>query len=65
MFSKFVTSSKLERYVDQVCDWAPRKINVFTQTDNIPRSMLASVEEELYPIGKTFFLIIVQIISAV
>ncbi|VDN41708.1 unnamed protein product [Gongylonema pulchrum] len=56
LFNKFVTNSKLERYVDQVCDSTPRVSHVATQTDFLPQRMLASVEEELQSSNGNCFL---------
>lgn len=50
-----MTNSKLERYVDQICEMTPRANHVATQTELLPPRMLASVEEELSSsVGKCF-----------
>ncbi|VDM26739.1 unnamed protein product [Toxocara canis] len=47
LFSKFVTSSKLDRIVEQYCDDQPTTASKAVQTDPIRKHLLASPELEL------------------
>nr|CRZ24331.1 BMA-TWK-12 [Brugia malayi] len=48
LFSKFVRNSKLERFMDQVCEPIPRTHHATTQTDIIHSSNIATFEEDMH-----------------
>lgn len=48
LFSKFVGNSKLERFMDQVCDPAPRTHHVGTQTDILRATNIATFVEDMH-----------------